>query len=126
MKTYVNGKLGITSAANAQLDTGAGPLIMGCNPGNSFCFNGDFDELAVYSRALTDNEIMTSYGHGLKGDEQGLIGYYKFDEQAGASMAKDSVSSPGHTAHPGTLMSSMPADAPKFVAPEMPPPLVCP
>jgi hypothetical protein len=125
MKTYVNGKLGITSVANAQLDTGAGPLIMGCNPGNSFCFNGEFDELTVYSRALTEQEIKGSYSHTLKGDEQGLVGYFKFDDSA-SGPATDSVTAAGHTAHSGSLMATLPESVPHFMAPTVPPPITCP
>jgi hypothetical protein len=126
MKTYVNGTLRITSVANAQLATASGPFVIGCNPANSYCFNGSFDELSIWNRALPEAELKSMYDHVLKGDEQGLVGYWKFDEQPGATVAADSVKSAGHVAHPGTLMADSVDHDPKFVTPMPAPPLVCP
>jgi hypothetical protein len=56
------------------------------------------------------------------GNETGLVGYWKFDEASGSSVA-DAVTTTGHTAHNGVLMSanSMP---PTFVASTAP--ISCP
>ena len=47
----------------------------------------------------------------LVGNEANLVGYWKFDETSGTTAA-DSVTTAGHTAHPGTLMAThrQPAD----------------
>src|SRR6266478_3370838 len=74
MRTYVNGTSRITSATGT-LATGAGPLIVGCNPGNSFCFSGMFDELRVWKVARTDAEIMANHTKVLVGNEPNLVGY---------------------------------------------------
>ena len=53
-------------------------------------------------------------GHTLVGNEPNLVGYWKFDETTGTT-ASDSVTSAGHTAHPGTLMANVAANLPTFI-----------
>ncbi len=128
MKTYVNGTVRITSTGSAtvtMLATANSPLTMGCNPPIYNCFNGYFDELRVWKVAHSAAEIMNSYNKTLAGDEAGLVGYWKFDEAPGASMAADSVTAAGHSAHPGTLMAAN-AQIPTFIAPNPPAPIFCP
>jgi hypothetical protein len=126
MKTYVNGASRIMSTAAGTLATGNGPLVIGCNPGNSFCFNGMFDELRVWKVARTDAEIMTNHTKVLVGNEPDLIGYWKFDEAPGAATAADSATTAGHTAHAGMLTATTAADRPTFLTPNPPVPIVCP
>jgi hypothetical protein len=126
VRTYVNGGLKITSKGTGgvtMLATVASPLSVGCNPFS--CFNGLFDELRVWKTARSDAEIMANYDKVLVGDEAGLVGYWKFDEAPGATASVDSVTSAGHTAHPATLMSAMPAGFPTFVTPSPPAPISC-
>ncbi|HXI57636.1 MAG TPA: LamG domain-containing protein [Polyangia bacterium] len=126
MKTYVNGTSRIMSTAAGTLATGSGPLILGCNPGNSFCFNGMFDEVRVWKVARSEAEIMTNHTKVLVGNEPDLVGYWKFDEAPGAATAADSVTTAGHTAHAGMLTATTPAERPTFVTPNPPVPIVCP
>ncbi|HEX3853083.1 MAG TPA: hypothetical protein VHW01_19105 [Polyangiaceae bacterium] len=58
----------------------------------------------------------------LVGNEDGLVGYWKFNETSGTTAA-DSVTTPGHTAHPGTLMGGI---KPTFAVPAPPAPVSCP
>ena len=51
----------------------------------------------------------------LSGNETGLVGYWKFDETSGTTAA-DSVTSAGHTPHPGTLKASSAAMNPTWIA----------
>ncbi|MBM3327613.1 MAG: hypothetical protein FJY65_11710, partial [Calditrichaeota bacterium] len=53
-------------------------------------FTGDMDELRYWSRPLTQDEIRALKDVPLRGDEQGLIAYYRFDEGQGQSVADDS------------------------------------
>jgi len=129
MKTYVNGTVRITSMGSGtitMLATTSAPVIMGCNPPTHNCFNGYFDELRVWKVARTATEIMTSYNKSLAGNEAGLVGYWKFDEAPGATTAADSVTTAGHTAHPGTLMAAMPNQVPTFITPNPAAPISCP
>ena len=125
--TYANGKLGITSPGSGgttMLATGAGPLVIGCNPENKGCFNGWFDEFSVWNVARTAAELKDNYTHPRSGNEAGLVGYWKFDDAPGSMSAADSVKS--GTAHAGTLMAADMTKLPTFAVPPKPLPLVCP
>ncbi len=127
MRTYVNGMLSITSnatAATPMLATLQGPLIIGCNPENSACFNGWFDELRVWNVARTDQQIRDNYNRPLAGNEAELVGYWKFDDAVGSTTAADSVA--GQPAHAGTLRAAASAQMPTFITPNPAPPLICP
>jgi hypothetical protein len=129
VKTYVNGMLRITSPGSngiTMLATLDSPLSVGCNPHNMACFSGLFDEFRLWKVARSEAEISGSYQKALSGSEPNLVGYWKFDEAPGATMAADSVTTPGHVAHPGMLMAASPAQLPKFVTPDPPAPVVCP
>jgi hypothetical protein len=129
VKTYVDGALKITSpgkngiTALATLDS---PVSVGCNPNNKACFSGLFDEFRIWKIARSAADISANYKKALTGDEPNLVGYWKFDEAPGATMAADAVKSAGHTAHPGTLSATSPAQHPTFVTPDPPAPVMCP
>jgi len=46
-------------------------------------FRGTIDEVAIYQRALTAEEIRANMHRRLAGDEPGLVGYWDFDEGEG-------------------------------------------
>ncbi|HEX4404867.1 MAG TPA: LamG domain-containing protein [Polyangia bacterium] len=126
--TYVNGVARITTPAPAgkPLATLQGLFYVGCLPLNFSCFNGLFDELRVWSVARTPAEIMANYTKAVVGNEAGLVGYWKFDDAPGSTTAADSVTTVGHSAHTGVLMSTSDAGAPTFVTPDPPSPVACP
>lgn len=85
---------------------------IGTNTQENAFFNGDIDEVAIWSRAITDTEISTIYNAGIIGarinspgiDLTGplgadLIGYYRFEEKAGTVAINDSGSN-------GTLVNT--------------------
>ena len=128
IKTYVNGALKITSPGmngTTMLATAASPITFGYSPANKNCFNGSFDELRIWKTARSAAEISANYDKNVAPDDPNLVGYWKFDEAPGASMAADSVTTAGHTPHPGVLTSAMPAGLPTFVTPMMPAPIHC-
>ena len=61
------------------------------NPGakpsgvNSY-FNGTIDEVSLWSKALTANEIISNYNGKLSGNETGLAGYWDFNESSGNAI----------------------------------------
>jgi len=63
------------------------PLAIGCRVvygrSNDHYFNGSIDEVAIYNRALSAEEIRANMYLRLAGDEPGLIGYWDFDEGEG-------------------------------------------
>jgi hypothetical protein len=52
-------------------------------PGGWSFFRGSIDELAIYNRALSAEEIWASMHTRLAGDELGLVGYWDLDEGEG-------------------------------------------
>jgi len=124
---YVNGQLKITAAGTGgttALATAQSIITIGCNPSNSACFNGLFDEFRVWNVARSASQIQASYDKPLVGDETGLVGYWKFDESSGTTTA-DAVTTSGHAAHNGTLKADTSAHNPTFVTPPTALPLVC-
>ena len=65
----------------------------------------------MWNVARTQADIMATMGTKLVGNEDGLVGYWKFDDGTGTT-AKDSVTTAGHTAHDGTLMATDPSMVP--------------
>jgi hypothetical protein len=128
LRTYVNGALRITTTSpdHRQLITTDSPFYMGCNPPYYGCFSGLVDELRIWNVRRTDTEIMANFNKAVVGNEMGLIGYWKFDEMPGSLTAADSVTSAGHTPHPGTLMAATAAEVPTFVTAAPLPPVACP
>ena len=127
--TYVNGSAKITDAATTTvpvLKTAQSTLYIGCNPTNKNCFNGEFAEFSVWNVARSAADILADYKKPLVGNETGLVGYWKFDDASGSTTAADSVTTAGHTAHPGTLTATTAAQDPTFITPTTPLPLVCP
>jgi large repetitive protein len=126
-KTYVNGELKITKTnSGGMLATTSSALTMGCNPPINNCYNGLFDELRVWNVDRSAAEIKANFGKSLSGTETGLVGYWKFDEAAGATTAADAVTATGHTAHVGQLTAESTAMRPTFVTATPPAPITCP
>ncbi|MHC4738695.1 MAG: LamG domain-containing protein [Planctomycetota bacterium] len=88
MKIYLNGELANSGTFN--LDTGSTTpdknLAIGARSYDSTItryLNGTIDELAIYNRVLSAEEIVASMHTKLTGDEDGLVAYWDFDEGEG-------------------------------------------
>jgi Concanavalin A-like lectin/glucanases superfamily len=130
VRAYVNGVLRSTMAApgsSAQkvLMTGRSPLTIGGYPTESAYFNGYIDEFRVWGVERSVTQIMSTMNHALVGNETGLVGYWKFDEASGTTVA-DSVTTANHVAHVGTVMANTTANNPTFITPVPLPPITCP
>jgi len=125
VRAYVNGVLKAskvsTSSTQKTLMTGVTALTIGGYP--PAYFNGQIDEFRIWNVARSASEIMSTMSHTLAGTETGLTGYWKFDETSGTSAA-DSVTSAGHTPHPGMLSASSTANNPTWVVSTAP--ISCP
>ncbi len=81
------------------------PIIGGdydyITPNNQWGFNGKIGELRVWTTARTAEEINNYMNVELTGDEEGLIGYWKFDEGEG-NILHDSSPSGNH----GTIIGA--------------------
>ncbi len=104
VKLYVNGvRLTQTASGGASGNTPVNDStfnwIIGDNLGaaGNYHFKGLMDDVVIYDRALTDNEVQTLYtavGGAAEASDpfippSGLIGWWKFDE-LGGTVAKDS------------------------------------
>ena len=128
VRTYLNGVIrsSRTNAAGQTLATARTFLTIGCSNPRFSCFGGIIDEFRIWKVARSAAEIAASYDRSLIGNEVGLVGYWKFNEPAGALAAADSVTTAGHVPHPGTPTAVMPTQMPAFVTAEVPAPIRCP
>ena len=74
-------------------------IRIGCNNSNARFVPGLIDEVRIWNYALTLAEIQESMSHELRGNEAGLVGYWKFNDGQGTT-ALDSAPTP----HNGTLV----------------------
>ncbi|MBL0183766.1 MAG: T9SS type A sorting domain-containing protein [Chitinophagaceae bacterium] len=77
LKIYVDGVLDGTTATSSTPMTGPNPLYLASSAGSNK-YNGSMDEISVWNRALSANEITGLIGQRLVGNETGLIAYYNF------------------------------------------------
>jgi hypothetical protein len=85
---YLNGVLqGTNTIALNSLSTNAEPLWIGNNSQDvTRQFDGQIDEVRVWSVARTQNQIRENMHLTLTGNETGLVGYWQFNETSGASV----------------------------------------
>jgi Concanavalin A-like lectin/glucanases superfamily/FG-GAP repeat len=76
---------------------GTGPFVIGKAPWGEG-WRGHIDEVRVWKRARSVEDIQNDWLHRLVGDEPGLAAYWRFDEGAG-DMTRDQTDN----AHHGTL-----------------------
>jgi hypothetical protein len=80
---YKNG-VGRSRGSGADTDISDNPVAIGDNPGRwDEHFEGKIDEVRVYDRALTADEIWENLSRKLSGEEPNLVGYWDFDEGEG-------------------------------------------
>lgn len=82
VRLYINGILTGSSPASGNFMSSDRPFTIGRSilGGNSFYFGGRADEVSLWSKALTQGEIMTMMNNGLNGTESDLIAYYKCNQ----------------------------------------------
>lgn len=78
VKTYLNGAL--VNEVERSLQASFQNYMLGCNRGNNFLFEGQMDEVRIWNRPRTQEELQTHKNQRLLGNEPGLVGYYRFDE----------------------------------------------
>ncbi|MEM6722286.1 MAG: BspA family leucine-rich repeat surface protein, partial [Bacteroidota bacterium] len=82
-KLYINGVLDIT-ATNVTVDTNGVGASIGYNNGDDV-FNGAIDEVRIWNRVLSEDEIDANKTSCLTGNETGLHAYYNFNEGSGTT-----------------------------------------
>ena len=73
-------------------------------------FKGQIDELQLWSRALTAEEILFAMAQPLLGDEVGLAAYYRMSNGSGTTLTDDSIHGWDGTLYDGCC--GVPADGP--------------
>jgi parallel beta-helix repeat protein len=69
-KIYINGQLASTDESpTGPIDISTGPLYIGEIPGTNNRYYGKIDEVAIYDRALTQEEIQQHFINGLHGEQ---------------------------------------------------------
>ncbi|MFC2114398.1 LamG-like jellyroll fold domain-containing protein, partial [Bacteroidota bacterium] len=71
---------------------GTGKLYIGCMSGNTWFYQGELDEVRVWNYVRSHEQIMEYMYMPLKGTEEGLLGYWKFDERSGYTLTDHSDS----------------------------------
>lgn len=79
------------------------PLLFGrYNGGSGQAFAGQLDEVSTWNRALSETEVRSHMHHPLTSAENGLLGYWRFDEADGAAVTDSSG-----LGHDGTLSGAV-------------------
>ena len=91
LSIYINGKLDASISYNANIVSFINVSIGNWERTSQY-YNGSMDEVRLWNYARSQEQINETMNKKLKGDEAGLILYYRFDEGTG-SIAHDSSSS---------------------------------
>lgn len=90
IKIYVNGVLEGTKSCTGTFASSPSNLYFGSRGiYNDRNFNGEIDEVSIYSRNLSDEEISSSYSR-LPVSSEGLAGRWLFDEDEGTTVIDSS------------------------------------
>ena len=82
VKLYANGVLLNTEASNQRSTNTTSNFLIGKSQSGNF-FKGQLDELRFYNRALSNDEIRKSFDVYVNPSQNGLVGYWRFDEGFG-------------------------------------------
>lgn len=66
---------------------------------------GEIDELRIWSRALTEEDIRSLYDRALSGSEPGLVAWYRFETYNGNVSPSEVGSNNGVAVYGGTVYS---------------------
>jgi len=89
---YINGTLAYHTSATGTIYRDSSNLRIGARVDSNYfepC-SGLIDEVRIWDRARSADEIATTMRQDLTGPEPGLVGYWKFSESAGSAIANDS------------------------------------
>ncbi len=94
VRIYINGVLDATGSNNAT-GTNTNARTIGHKLGAPFnlaAFGGHIDELRIWSRARSEQEIRENMHLSLNSCESNLLAYYQFNSAPGSTMAVDATS----------------------------------
>jgi hypothetical protein len=82
---YCDGVLVQTNTTNSDC-LATGELLLGCRFDLNERFSGTIDEVRIWNRSRSHDEIKADLNYRLEGNEPGLIGYWQFDEGSGNTI----------------------------------------
>ena len=108
LRVYADGRQVAEKEVNRPRKPGSGPLAIGRRQDSYNSFEGLIDEVRIYSRALSADDIKAHADAGaatpprLPGPEkeQGLVGYWGFDDEGEAKATRDVLERIQHSAGP--------------------------
>jgi surface protein len=88
MILYINGVSVVTNTiSNNSILSSTANVVLGYFPGFTQYFNGQMDEVRIWSYARTAAEISGNMNRSLTGNESNLVAYYKMNEGTGTTIA---------------------------------------
>lgn len=79
VKLYINGEPVILDSPTSVEASGSGQVFLGILPGGQECFNGEMDEVRIWSMARKASDIKKDYNKIIS-SQSDLVVYYNFDE----------------------------------------------
>ena len=86
MRTYQNGVETGSVAAPGTISLTTSNLKLASQDANDYTFHGRMDDFRVWGTALTQQQIQEHMSAELTGSEEGLVGYWNFNEGAGDTL----------------------------------------
>ncbi len=117
-KMYLNGSLVATESNVSPIDfilSNSGDARIGAEAYGSSIddYTGFMDEVSIWNRALTSEEVSGLYNYELSGNESGLIAYWQFNDGTGTTLTDKS----GNNYHGTINNATWDADGAPIVVP---------
>ncbi|HLS54379.1 MAG TPA: LamG-like jellyroll fold domain-containing protein, partial [Tissierellaceae bacterium] len=77
----------------SDLNTGIGSVI---ESNHAYSMRGSINEMQIWNKVLTQREIQLNMNKELTGHEEGLVGYWKFDDLSDPTVVIDSSPNQNH------------------------------
>jgi hypothetical protein len=89
-RLFVNGVLEVSGLANTLPLNAVPTIFLGSTTTNDVFLVGEMDELRLWETVRTAAELQAGMHQRLRGDEAGLVGYYRFDQLVGLALPDSS------------------------------------
>ena len=91
LRLYIDGELAAEKAFTGTINHSTAPISIGSAPGGSYLWGGSVDEVRLWNVARTGEEIAAAMAAPITGAPGSLVGYWRFDEADGATVADASA-----------------------------------
>jgi len=105
-RLYYDGILVVEKTVYREIGASIAPTFIGSRGGTDQFFIGEIDEVQIWNKALTLQEIRASMYSHLTGTEEGLAGYWSFYEGTGSTVNDLSDNNSHGTIHGATWVGS--------------------